>query len=100
MKRTNDYRGQINLFGGIFNIFKPHRGKGKVINFINRTKKPFDAILGETFEYTDKEDNLLAITEQVCHEPPICAGHIQNDLWELSYVSKKKVTFQLTVISL
>ena len=39
---------------------------------INRTTKPFNPLLGETWEYDDGD--LKIITEQVSHHPPISAG--------------------------
>jgi oxysterol-binding protein 1 len=39
-----------------------------------RFKKPFNPILGETYEYVS--DELRIITEQVSHHPPISACHI------------------------
>ena len=41
---------------------------------INRTKKPFNPLLGETFEYVDEKNGFRFISEQVSHHPPISAG--------------------------
>lgn len=38
-----------------------------------RTKKPFNPLLFETYEY--QEQDLKYITEQVCHHPPISAAY-------------------------
>jgi len=45
-----------------------------------RTGKPFNPLLGETYEYKDdKRGNLRVIAEQVSHHPPIGAVHAEND---------------------
>lgn len=44
----------------------------------NRTKKPFNPILGETFEYLDEERNFKFLSEQVSHHPPISAGYCES----------------------
>lgn len=42
----------------------------------NRFKKPFNPILGETFEYVQK--GYRFVSEQVSHHPPITACHIEG----------------------
>jgi hypothetical protein len=44
---------------------------------INRMKKPFNPLLGETFEYY--ENDLKSVFEQVSHHPPICAFHCESN---------------------
>ena len=41
-------------------------------------KKPFNPLLGETFEYTDPEFGTRFFAEQVSHHPPISAFHAEN----------------------
>ena len=43
----------------------------------NRNKKPFNPLLGETFEY--EFGNYRILSEQVSHHPPVSAFHIEND---------------------
>ena len=45
-----------------------------------RTFKPFNPLLGETYEFRKDEENMLFITEQICHHPPITAffSHMPN----------------------
>lgn len=43
----------------------------------NRLKKPFNPLLGETFEYIDGDLRLLV--EQMSHHPPICSFHADSD---------------------
>eukprot|EP01108_Squamamoeba_japonica_P001875 TRINITY_DN183_c0_g1_i4.p2 TRINITY_DN183_c0_g1~~TRINITY_DN183_c0_g1_i4.p2 ORF type:complete len:322 (-),score=160.77 TRINITY_DN183_c0_g1_i4:65-1030(-) len=45
-----------------------------------RTTKPFNPLLGETFEWMTNETRFLA--EQVSHHPPICASHMESKEWE------------------
>jgi len=40
-------------------------------------KKPFNPVLGETFEYVSEE--FRYISEQVSHHPPISAYHIEGE---------------------
>lgn len=44
---------------------------------INRIKKPFNSLLGETYEYI--ENDLRMIVEQVSHHPPVCAFYCTCD---------------------
>jgi len=45
-----------------------------------RTAKPFNPLLGETFEFVDeKRNNFRYISEQVCHHPPVGAVYAESD---------------------
>lgn len=44
-----------------------------------RISKPFNPLLGETFEYVDKEKGFRYIAEQVSHHPPISACHCESE---------------------
>lgn len=44
-----------------------------------RTKKPFNPLLGETFEFIDEERDFQYISEQVSHHPPISAIHCRSN---------------------
>jgi hypothetical protein len=49
-----------------------------------RSYKPFNPLLGETFEYVrEGEHPFKFIAEQVSHHPPIAATHAHNDKWEM-----------------
>ena len=50
---------------------------------IKRHKKPFNPILGETFEYVPVDGSFRFLSEQVSHHPPISAGFAdsQNFQW-------------------
>jgi len=48
-----------------------------------RTGKPFNPLLGETYEYLDDSRNgFRFISEQVSHHPPIGACHAENTNWK------------------
>lgn len=49
---------------------------------INRIAKPFNPLLGETFEYSRPEQQFRLITEQVSHHPPISACHAESIKWD------------------
>lgn len=46
---------------------------GEVSLNINRVLKPFNPILGETYEFIDNQSNFRYFSEQVSHHPPISA---------------------------
>lgn len=49
---------------------------------INRIAKPFNPLLGETFEYCRPDQNYRLITEQVSHHPPISACSAESIKWD------------------
>jgi hypothetical protein len=60
--------GGINVFGSIH----------------GRTGKPFNPMLGETFEYLTKEYKFYS--EAVSHHPPIFALNIEHETYEINRV--------------
>ena len=46
---------------------------------LGRAAKPFNPILGETYEMAS--NGMKYIAEQVCHHPPISAQHCETDAW-------------------
>lgn len=46
-----------------------------------RTCKPFNPLLGETFEYVDKKRNVRFIAEKVVHHPTVLAAHVEGVGW-------------------
>ena len=44
---------------------------------LGRNKKPFNPLLGETFEY--EIDGIRMLVEQVSHHPPISAFHVESE---------------------
>ncbi|CAI0472727.1 unnamed protein product [Linum tenue] len=57
-----------------------------------RTWKPFNPILGETYELTN-HGGITFISEQVSHHPPISAGHAENEHFTYDITSKVKTKF-------
>ncbi|SCV69967.1 BQ2448_1361 [Microbotryum intermedium] len=49
---------------------------------IGRIAKPFNPMLGETFEFADLSKKYRYISEQVSHHPPISACIAQSPTWE------------------
>ena len=47
-----------------------------------RTKKPFNPVLGETFQHYVDGRRVRLLAEQVSHHPPIGAVHAQSDAWK------------------
>lgn len=59
---------------------------------IQRTWKPFNPILGETYELTN-HGGVSFIAEQVSHHPPMSAGHAENEHFIYDITSKVKTKF-------
>uniref|UniRef100_A0A2P2LDM3 Oxysterol binding protein n=3 Tax=Rhizophora mucronata TaxID=61149 RepID=A0A2P2LDM3_RHIMU len=59
---------------------------------LQRTWKPFNPILGETYEMVNHGD-LTFIAEQVSHHPPISSGHAENEHFTYDITSKVKTKF-------
>ncbi|XP_065060670.1 oxysterol-binding protein 1-like [Rhopilema esculentum] len=50
-------------------------------NVPGRFWKPFNPLLGETFEFLNKEQGYAVVCEQVSHHPPVSALHAESDKW-------------------
>ncbi|KAJ3415877.1 hypothetical protein HDV05_003941 [Chytridiales sp. JEL 0842] len=48
---------------------------------VGRTGKPFNPLLGETFELYSPEKKFRYVSEQVCHHPPISACYADSPSW-------------------
>ncbi|MFQ6662506.1 hypothetical protein Gotur_030335 [Gossypium turneri] len=57
-----------------------------------RTWKPFNPILGETYEMVN-HGGITFIAEQVSHHPPMSAGHAENEHFIYDISSKVKTKF-------
>lgn len=62
-------------------------------NSTERFGKPFNPVLGETFELEDKERNFRFIAEQVSHHPPVSACHASNEHFEWWQESRPRTKF-------
>ncbi|KAL7247487.1 hypothetical protein ACSBR2_002407 [Camellia fascicularis] len=57
-----------------------------------RTWKPFNPILGETYEMVN-HGGITFVAEQVSHHPPMSAGHAENEHFTYDVTSKLKTKF-------
>ena len=67
---------------------------------IGRVAKPFNPLLGETFEYARPDKGYRFFVEQVSHHPPIGAAWAESAKWDY-YVSSTLASFtgkKLTMI--
>eukprot|EP00027_Filamoeba_sp_ATCC50430_P018898 CAMPEP_0168578322 /NCGR_PEP_ID=MMETSP0413-20121227/21267_1 /TAXON_ID=136452 /ORGANISM="Filamoeba nolandi, Strain NC-AS-23-1" /LENGTH=456 /DNA_ID=CAMNT_0008612153 /DNA_START=31 /DNA_END=1401 /DNA_ORIENTATION=- len=59
-----------------------------------RTGKPFNPLLGETYEYVDdSRENFKFIAEQVSHHPPVGACYAENNNWQFWQSQRLKTKF-------
>lgn len=56
-------------------------------------RKPFNPILGETFELIDEKLGYRMISEKICHRPQIFAFHCESKQWELSFTLNPEQKF-------
>ena len=59
----------------------------------DRKKKPFNPLLGETFEYLSPDGSLKFVSEQVSHHPPISAGYAETSDFKISYDTTNNSAF-------
>lgn len=67
-------------------------------NVIKRLAKTFNPLLGETYEYINKD--LRCVMEQVSHHPPICAFHAESNDFILEGNLLMKTSLKLTSFKL
>lgn len=58
-----------------------------------RTKKPFNPLLGETFEVVPKDGKYKFIAEQVSHHPPISVSETQSEHYTMQLETELKSKF-------
>lgn len=63
-----------------------------------RSHKPFNSLLGETFEYVC--DDYKILVEQTSHHPPIHCFHIENDDFILYGFNNSKLSFNLSGVGI
>lgn len=64
---------------------------------LERTSKPFNPLLGETFELKKENDSAFHfIAEQVSHHPPISALHVHGLNWTVTANVEPKIKFHGT----
>jgi len=62
-------------------------------NGTERLGKPFNSLLGETFEFVDPRTGVKMFSEQVSHHPPISAGQAESEKFVWWQESKVKTKF-------
>jgi oxysterol-binding protein 1 len=60
---------------------------------IGRVAKPFNPLLGETYEYARPDRGYRFFIEQVSHHPPVGAAHAESATWEYYGESAVKSKF-------
>lgn len=66
---------------------------------IGRVAKPFNPLLGETFEYVRPDKGYRFLTEQVSHHPPIGAAWAESAKWDYWVSNMIPPIFVRTLIS-
>ncbi|CCE63203.1 hypothetical protein TPHA_0E01090 [Tetrapisispora phaffii CBS 4417] len=56
-------------------------------------RKPFNPLLGETFEYISDTKQFRLISEKVSHKPQIFVFHVEHKDWECNYTVSPVQTF-------
>jgi len=64
-----------------------------LFSYYVRTLKPFNPVLGETYEYVPPSKAYKSLCEQVSHHPPIGIAHSTCDEWTLSQESHIQTRF-------
>jgi len=59
----------------------------------DRKVKPFNPLLGETFEFVDEKKEFYFHAEQVSHHPPIGASHCETPNWKYYQTQSVKTKF-------
>lgn len=62
----------------------------------NRTTKPFNPILGETFEM--RGNGWKYISEQVSHHPPVTAAYAESDLYDFWMNTAMQQSFKVSYL--
>ena len=60
---------------------------------VERPWKPFNPILGETFEFYKPDKGIQFLAEQVSHHPPVGVSHAESELWSYDLVAAPKTKF-------
>jgi len=60
---------------------------------IGRVAKPFNPLLGETYEYVRPDKGYRFFAEQVSHHPPVAAAHAESPRWDYYGESAVKTKF-------
>lgn len=67
---------------------------------LGRARKPFNPLLGETFEYIDPKRKFMYLSEQVSHHPPISAIECDSEHFQFITNSDASSHFRGTNVKL
>lgn len=65
---------------------------------IGRVAKPFNPLLGETYEYVRPDRGYRFFIEQVSHHPPVGAAFAESAKWDYYVSLSRDVLFELALI--
>eukprot|EP00041_Stephanoeca_diplocostata_P024463 m.620327 g.620327 ORF g.620327 m.620327 type:complete len:530 (-) comp22534_c0_seq7:96-1685(-) len=71
---------------------------GYAATYFRGGRKPFNPLLGETYDYVCPEKKFRFVAEQVSHHPPMSAGYATSPKWEVSQESGGETKFRATCL--
>ena len=89
LTKANNEKDEFKRLAYVFSFFTMNLTKT-----LNRSKKPFNPLLGETYEYRD--GTFFAISEQISQNPPVSALYGENEHFKVSCYIEPKTKFKLT----
>lgn len=60
---------------------------------LSRARKPFNPLLGETYEWTSPTGDVCFVAEKVQHHPHVLAAHAESDLFTFDHFGYSKSKF-------
>lgn len=73
---------------------------GYSCTFFRGGRKPFNPLLGETYDYVDTERKFRYVAEQVSHHPPMTAAFASSQEWELLQEAGGETKFRPTCLKI
>jgi len=73
---------------------------GYSCTFFRGGRKPFNPLLGETFDYVDIARKFRYVAEQVSHHPPMTAAFVSSQEWELLQEAGGDTKFRPTCLKI
>mmetsp|Transcript_26189 Transcript_26189/g.68782 ORF Transcript_26189/g.68782 Transcript_26189/m.68782 type:complete len:516 (+) Transcript_26189:180-1727(+) len=67
-------------------------------SYFRAGRKPFNPLLGETYDHVDTERKFRFVAEQVSHHPPMSASFTESPKWELAQESGGETKFRGTCL--
>lgn len=60
---------------------------------VRSTRKPFNPLLGETYELVREDKGYRMVSEKVSHKPPVFAIYVESENWSVSYAAAPSQKF-------